>query len=153
MSAVVFYYRHSEFTLRSKFTIRSVFSTGGSFRQPQRCTAPECGGYLFPASEKERPLQQSCWEPVRLTGVSRHPARKLKDSLTGPLAPWPPREFGKSVEKLRGANWGFFCPENSCVHRFGGEISSTVSKVLSDRKVQIEHKNGHQWPLIAVNGR
>ena len=31
MSAVVFYYRRSEFTARSKCTIRSVFSTGGSF--------------------------------------------------------------------------------------------------------------------------
>ena len=31
MSAVVFYYRRSEFTTDSKFTIRSVFSTGGSF--------------------------------------------------------------------------------------------------------------------------
>ena len=29
MSAVVFYYRRSEFTTDSKFTIRSVFSTGG----------------------------------------------------------------------------------------------------------------------------
>ena len=31
MSAVVFYYRRSEFTTDSKFTIRSVFSTGGTF--------------------------------------------------------------------------------------------------------------------------
>ena len=31
MSAVVFYYRRSEFTTDSQFTIRSVFSTGGSF--------------------------------------------------------------------------------------------------------------------------
>ena len=31
VSAVVFYYRRSEFTTDSKFTIRSVFSTGGSF--------------------------------------------------------------------------------------------------------------------------
>ena len=31
MSAVVFYYRRSEFITDSKFTIRSVFSTGGSF--------------------------------------------------------------------------------------------------------------------------
>ena len=31
MSAVVNYYRRSEFTPRSKFTIRSDFSTGGSF--------------------------------------------------------------------------------------------------------------------------
>ena len=31
MSAVVFYYRRSEFATDSKFTIRSVFSTGGSF--------------------------------------------------------------------------------------------------------------------------
>ena len=30
MSAVVFYYRRSELTPRSKFTIRSDFSTGGS---------------------------------------------------------------------------------------------------------------------------
>ena len=29
----------------------------------------------------------------------------------------------------------FFCPEIFCIHRFWGEISSTVSKVLSDRKL------------------
>ena len=33
MSAVVFYYRRSEFTTESKFTICSVFSMGGSFGQ------------------------------------------------------------------------------------------------------------------------
>ena len=31
MSAVVSYYRRSEFTTDSKFTTHSVFSTGGSF--------------------------------------------------------------------------------------------------------------------------
>ena len=36
MSAVVFYYRRSEFTTDSKFTIRSRFSTGGSFGFSER---------------------------------------------------------------------------------------------------------------------
>ena len=40
---------------------------------------------------------------------------------------------------LRGPNWGLFLSWNSCVH---SEISSTVSKVLSDRKVLFKHKNG-----------
>ena len=36
----------------------------------------------------------------------------------------------------------FFCPEIRAFTGFGGEISSTVSKVLSDRKVLFKHKNG-----------
>ena len=36
----------------------------------------------------------------------------------------------------------FSLSRNSCVHGFWGEISSTVSKVLSDRKVLFKHKNG-----------
>ena len=44
----------------------------------------------------------------------------------------------------------FFCPEICAFTGFWGEISSTASKVLSDRKVLFKHKN---WPLMAVNGR
>ena len=51
---------------------------------------------------------------------------------------------------LRGPNWGLFCPEIRAFMGFGGEISSTVSKVLSDRKVLFTHK---KWPLMAVNRR
>ena len=40
----------------------------------------------------------------------------------------------------------FFCPEIRAFTGFGGEISSTVSKVLSDRKVRFKQK-------LAVNGR
>ena len=36
----------------------------------------------------------------------------------------------------------FFCPKIRAFTGFGGEISSTVSKVLSDRKVLFTHKNG-----------
>ena len=36
----------------------------------------------------------------------------------------------------------FFLSRNSCVHGFCGEISSTISKVFSDRKVLFKHKNG-----------
>ena len=38
----------------------------------------------------------------------------------------------------------FFCPEIRAFTGFWGEISSTISKVLSDRKVLFKHKNGHQ---------
>ena len=37
----------------------------------------------------------------------------------------------------------FFCPEIRALTGFWGEFSSTVSKVLSDRKVLFKHKNGH----------
>ena len=40
----------------------------------------------------------------------------------------------------------FFCPEIRALAGFGVEISSTVSKVLSVRKVLFKHK---KWPLIA----
>ena len=45
---------------------------------------------------------------------------------------------------LRGPNWGlFFVVLNFVRSRgLGGEISSTVSKVLSDRKVLFKHENG-----------
>ena len=36
----------------------------------------------------------------------------------------------------------FFCPEIRAFTEFWGEISSTVSKALSDRKVLFKHKNG-----------
>ena len=36
----------------------------------------------------------------------------------------------------------FFCPEIRAFTGFWGEISSTVSKVLSDRKVLFKHENG-----------
>ena len=36
----------------------------------------------------------------------------------------------------------FFCPEIRAFTGFGGEISSTVSKVLSDRKALFKHKIG-----------
>ena len=36
----------------------------------------------------------------------------------------------------------FFCPEIRAFTGFWGEISSTVSKVLSDSKVLLKHKNG-----------
>ena len=36
----------------------------------------------------------------------------------------------------------FFCPEIRAFTGFGGEISSTVSRVLSDHKVRFKHKNG-----------
>ena len=44
----------------------------------------------------------------------------------------------------------FFWPEICAFMGFWGEISSTVSKLLSDRKVSIHSRS---WPLIAVNGR
>ena len=43
---------------------------------------------------------------------------------------------------LRGPGWGLFLPEIRAFTGFWGEISSTVSKVLSDRKGLFEHKNG-----------
>ena len=43
---------------------------------------------------------------------------------------------------LRRPNWGFFCPEIRAFTGFWGEISSTVSKVLSDRKALFKHKEG-----------
>ena len=43
----------------------------------------------------------------------------------------------------------FFCPQIRAFTGFGGEISSTVSKVLSDRKLLLKQKR----PLIAINGR
>ena len=36
----------------------------------------------------------------------------------------------------------FFCPEIRAFTGLRGEISSTVSKVMSDRKVLFKHKNG-----------
>ena len=36
----------------------------------------------------------------------------------------------------------FFCPEIRAFTGFWGEISSTASKVLSDRKVPFKHENG-----------
>ena len=36
----------------------------------------------------------------------------------------------------------FFCPEIRAFTGFWDEISSTASKVLSDRKVLFKHKNG-----------
>ena len=36
----------------------------------------------------------------------------------------------------------FFCPEIRAFTGSCGEISSTASKVLSDRKVLFKHKNG-----------
>ena len=39
------------------------------------------------------------------------------------------------IVELRGPNWGLFCPEIRAFTVFGGEISSTVSKVLSYGKV------------------
>ena len=36
----------------------------------------------------------------------------------------------------------FFCPEIRAFTEFWGEISSTVSKALSDRRVLFKHKNG-----------
>ena len=36
----------------------------------------------------------------------------------------------------------FFCPEIRAFTGFWGEISSTASKVLVDRKVLFKHKNG-----------
>ena len=44
MSALVFYYRRSEFTTDSQFTIRSVFSAGGSCR---RAKPGRFGSFLF----------------------------------------------------------------------------------------------------------
>ena len=41
-------------------------------------------------------------------------------------------EFGLKL-RLCGPNWGLFCPEIRAFTGFWGEISSTVSKVLSDR--------------------
>ena len=47
----------------------------------------------------------------------------------------------------------FFCPEIRAFTEFWGEISSTVSKALSDREVRFKHENGGQKPLMAVNRR
>ena len=44
----------------------------------------------------------------------------------------------------------FFCPEISRVHGFWGQISSTISKVLSDCKVLFKHQ---KKPLMAANSR
>ena len=47
-------------------------------------------------------------------------------------------------------NWGLFLSRNLCVRWLCFEISWTVSKVLSDRKVLFKHKIGIK---LAVNGR
>ena len=48
---------------------------------------------------------------------------------------------GMSCAALIGA---FFCPEIRAFTGFGGEISSTASNVLSDRKVLLKRKNGRE---------
>ena len=42
---------------------------------------------------------------------------------------------------LRGPNWGLFLSWNSCVHGFGGETSSTASKVLRESRTKYEKKH------------
>ena len=49
---------------------------------------------------------------------------------------------------LRGPDWGLLLSCNSCVHGLWGEISWTISKVLSERKALCISQ---KWPLIAVN--
>ena len=53
----------------------------------------------------------------------------------------PPAKNGGSYAAPIGA---FFCPEIRAFTGFWGEISSTASKALSDRKVLLKHKNG-RW--------
>ena len=73
-------------------------------------------------------------DPGTSTG---YPARKL--SLIEAEKHTQNPEIPKNYAAPIGA---FFCPEIRAFTDFGGEISSTVSKVLSDRKVQFKHKNG-----------
>ena len=48
-----------------------------------------------------------------------------------------------SGQNLRGPNWGLFFVLKFVRSRgFGARFSSTVSKVLSDRKGLFKHKNG-----------
>ena len=90
--------------------------------------------------------------------------------LTGPMQPlgWKsPKKWGKITKfpslarpPISGKNYrkianfdfflcnfyaapigAFFCPEIRAFTEFWGEISSTVSKALSDRKVLFKHKN------------
>ena len=42
------------------------------------------------------------------------------------------------------------CPEIRAFTEFWGEISSIISKLLSDHKGAVQTQ---KWPLIAVNGR
>ena len=51
--------------------------------------------------------------------------------------PFFSRDFRGSV---RGPNWGLFCPAIRAFTGFWDEISSTVSKVLSDRKVPLNSR-------------
>ena len=55
---------------------------------------------------------------------------------------WYSRSFF-STNLMRPQLGPFFCPEIRAFTGFGGEISSTVSKVLSDRKGLFKHKTGH----------
>ena len=63
MSAVVFYYRNSEFTTDSKFTIRSVFST-------------EEGPLGSPQASKWKPLK--LYGMIRPTHARKHPSSERK---------------------------------------------------------------------------
>ena len=54
----------------------------------------------------------------------------------------PSNPYPHYLVRLATSRWGLFLSWNSCVHGFWGEISLTISKVLSDRKVLLKHKNG-----------
>ena len=68
------------------------------------------------------------------------------DSAETPFAKTPFSWFlilgGKNPDLARPQLGPFFCPEIRAFTGFWGEISSTVSKVLSDRKVRLKRKNG-----------
>ena len=91
-----------------------------------------------PAEPSERPPQS----PLR----GKFPRRASRRVV--PLGWWPSGTFRTFF--YAAPIGAFFCPEIRAFTGFRAEFSSTVSKVLSDRKVLFKHK---KWPLIAVNGR
>ena len=59
-----------------------------------------------------------------------------------PIRPFSLSRPKKSTYEEQSPIGAFFCPEIRAFMGFWGEISSTVSKVLSDREVLFKHKNG-----------
>ena len=93
----------------------------------------------------EHPPKPPFWKPP----FCQHPKGSLGDkravSKRVVLANVPSFRFSfrKWVQKFYAAPIGaFFCPEIRAFTGFWGEISSTVSKVLSGHEVQFKHKNG-----------
>ena len=96
MSAIVFYYRRSEFTTDSKLTIRSKFSTGGSFGQSlgvavsrrfsqESCGNPDGGNrFLHIVPQEHVPFIRRCPSTVSCTVPSGESPNPVRTSF-GPL--------------------------------------------------------------------